>query len=257
MSWLKQKTILITGATGGIGSELVKQLSKIDTKLILTDIGEIGTEQIPENLREKVVGTFSADLSSEEGCKKAYENALNISPEVDILINNAGVAIVGGFLDIPNEKWKKLLDINLYAPVYLTRLFLPAMLERGIGHIVNISSVAGHFAHKDLNYYSISKFGIRAMGEALYSEVFSKGVAVSNVYPFFTDTKILSSEQYTVEKRELPSYLVDKVEDVVSEIIKGMEKRELHIFPGFRAKGMNFFHRIFPEVTSFLARGLA
>lgn len=256
MSWLDQKTILITGANGGIGSELIRQLAAINTQLILTDMHIEGLESIASAYKDKVAGTFAADLSSEKGCKEAYEKAISISPQIDILINNAGVAVIGGFLDVPDEKWKKLLDINLYAPIYLTRLFLPAMIQRGIGQIVNVSSVAGHLAHKDLNYYSISKFGLRAMGEALSAEVSRKGVAVSNVYPFFTDTKILSSEQYTEDKRQLPSYLVDKVEDVVAEMIKGIEKRDLHIFPGFRAKGMNFFHRLFPELTTFLGKGL-
>lgn len=254
MTWLDNKIILITGAGGGIGSELTLQLTKRNVRLILTDKEVISNTGISN--QERIIGQFTADLSQEDGCQQVFQQAKAISPRIDILINNAGIAVMGGFLAVPQEKWQQLLAINLHAPIHLSRLFLPAMIEHECGHIVNISSMAGHFAHKDLNYYSISKFGLRAMGEALHAELVGSGVAISNVYPFFTDTGILASKQYNKRKKQIPSLFVERVEDVVADIIRGIEKKELHIFPGLYARGLNLVQQIFPGLRSFLSRGM-
>ncbi|RHX83339.1 SDR family NAD(P)-dependent oxidoreductase [Leptospira stimsonii] len=264
MSKLKEKTILITGANGGFGRELTKQLLEKGANLILTDLKAPSTDpdfylhrkwlesykngSQPKNIG-KILGSFSGDLQTQEGCKDVYQNTLKLSPKgVDVLINNAGLAFKGGLLDVPDKNWNLILDVNLYAPIHLSRLFVPAMLERKQGQIVNLSSVAGHVAAGELIYYSISKFGIRAMGEAMDADLRKKGVAVTNVYPFFADTGILKSQQFG-KQQDIPMGIVDSPISVVKAIVKGMEKRKLHVFPGIKSKTISFFSRMTPNIV--------
>ncbi|EQA38245.1 KR domain protein [Leptospira inadai serovar Lyme str. 10] len=251
MSNLNGKHILITGANGGFGRELTKQLLEKGANLILTDMKAPDTK--PETYLDgkkasgRILGSFAVDLSTEAGCVKAHKEALKIDPKVDILINNAGLAFMGRLLDVPNDKWKLILDVNLYAPIYLSRLFLPAMLDRKYGHIVNLSSVAGITAPGELVYYSISKFGIRALGKALDSGYRRHGVYTTNVYPFFADTNILKSEQFGGDKQKVvPPAIVDSPVMVVRAIVRGMEKKKLHVFPGFTSKMIRFLTRLSP-----------
>ncbi|TGK26295.1 SDR family oxidoreductase [Leptospira yasudae] len=264
MSRLKDKTILITGANGGFGRELTKQLLEKGANVILTDLKAPGTDadfylhrRWLENGKNgfhpksvgKILGSFSGDLQTQEGCKDVYQNTLKLSPRgVDVLINNAGLAFKGGLLDVPDKNWNLILDVNLYAPIHLSRLFVPAMLERKQGQIVNLSSVAGQVAPGELIYYSISKFGIRAMGEAMDADLRKKGVAVTNVYPFFADTGILKSQQFG-KQQDVPKSIVDSPADVVKAIVKGMEKRKLHVFPGIKSKTISFFNRMTPNIV--------
>ncbi|MCG6166913.1 SDR family NAD(P)-dependent oxidoreductase [Leptospira sanjuanensis] len=264
MSRLKDKTILITGANGGFGRELTKQLLEKGANVILTDLKAPGTDadfylhrRWLENGKNgfqpksagKILGSFSGDLQTQEGCKDVYQNTLKLSQRgVDVLINNAGLAFKGGLLDVPDKNWNLILDVNLYAPIHLSRLFVPAMLERKQGQIVNLSSVAGQVAPGELIYYSISKFGIRAMGEAMDADLRKKGVAVTNVYPFFADTGILKSQQFG-KQQDVPKSIVDSPVDVVKAIVKGMEKRKLHVFPGIKSKTISFFNRMTPNIV--------
>ncbi len=252
MSRLRGKNILITGANGGFGRELTKQLLKKGANLILTDMKAPETKPDfylgdSKPVEGKILGSFGADLSTESGCGKAYKETIKIHPKVDVLVNNAGLAFMGKLLDVPTEKWKLILDVNLYAPIYLSQLFLPGMLERKYGQIVNLSSCAGITAPGELVYYSVSKFGIRALGEALDSGYRSQGIYTTNIYPFFADTNILKSEQFGGGKqRVVPPAIVDSPQMVVRAIVRGMEKRKMHVFPGFTAKLLRFLTRLSP-----------
>lgn len=251
-SRLQGKNILITGASGGFGKELTRQLLQKGSNLILTDLKAPETKisfytDGLESVKGKILGSFAADLSSEAGCGKAYKEAIKIHPQVDVLVNNAGLAFMGKLLDVPAAKWKLILDVNLYAPIYLSQLFLPGMLQRKYGQIVNLSSCAGITAPGELVYYSVSKFGIRALGEALDSGYRSQGVYTTNIYPFFADTAILKSEQFGTEKpKVVPPLIVDSPKMVVRAIVRGMEKRKMHVFPGFTAKLLRFLTRLSP-----------
>ncbi|TGL63723.1 SDR family NAD(P)-dependent oxidoreductase [Leptospira sarikeiensis] len=252
MSRLRGKNILITGASGGFGRELTKQLLKKGANLVLTDMKAPETKQEfylgdSKPVEGKILGSFAADLSNEGGCVKAHKEAIKIQPKIDVLVNNAGLAFGGRLLDVPMEKWKLILDVNLYAPIYLSRLFLPAMLERKYGQIVNLSSCAGITAPGELVYYSVSKFGIRALGEALDSGYRSQGIYTTNIYPFFADTNILKSEQFGTDKpKVVPAAIVDSPQMVVRAIVRGIEKRKMHVFPGFTAKMLRFLTRLSP-----------
>jgi short-subunit dehydrogenase len=253
------KIIMITGATGGLGKEMVKSFSQEGAKLILSDINHDSLEMLKSTYNNSVLGTVEADLTKEEGCKVLVDTILSQYGVPDILINNAGIATLGKFCDTPEEKWESVISLNILAPMRITYPILKKMRDRKSGYIVNISSVAGLIAVPGLVAYSTSKFAIKAFGEALYHEYKDYGIFVSNLYPFFTDTPILQSEQFGFkEKKAIPEFLLSTPKDVIKDLLIGMKKNELHIYPGVVSQSIDLITRIFPGLMeSFSGKQIA
>ena len=140
----------------------------------------------------------------------------------------------------------------------LSSLFLPAMVERGSGHLVNISSVAGWIGAQGLSAYCASKFGLRGFGESLAYDLYGTGVQVTNIYPSFSRTPILDSPQYGFgERRDVPEYLVSEPADVVKRMIKGIRRNKLHVFPDRHSPIIHYVTRLVPWMVPFIDRRLS
>lgn len=162
---IQNKTILITGAFGGLGRKFIKYFLESGAKLILTDymvpanLTSLFREEHISNVYQKnVLSIFAIDLLQPGSCKEIY-NKVNSIASIDILVNNAGVAVGGYYHQIPFEENQKLMQINLIAPMELTHLFLQDFSQRNAGHLVYIPSVAGYIATAFGTSYSASKFG--------------------------------------------------------------------------------------------------
>ena len=166
MTQLKDAVVLITGAAGGFGQELTRQLLKAGSRLILTDLEVDILEQQVAGIQQEtrtgeVLACLVADLSTSEGCDLLYDQVQALNTPIDILINNAGIAVFGRMDEVPQQQWERLMYVNLLAPMRLSSLFVADMIARRSGHIVNISSAAGWIAIAGLTQYSTSKFGLR------------------------------------------------------------------------------------------------
>lgn len=244
MSYFDGKTVLLTGANGGLGSEMARQLGATSARLVLTDLG-------PKPVVEHggVVRYVQADISSREGCEALLGACRDAAPAIDVLINNAGIASVGDFVDVPDEAWERQIDVNLVAPMRLTRRLLPAMIARRSGHVVNVSSVGGHVGMPRTATYAATKWGLRGFGIALRGEVEAHGVCVSTVYPTFTRTPILDADRYGPRARgALPAFLVDRPDAVVRATLAGVARREAHIFPSASARASAALARLSPRL---------
>lgn len=249
----RNKKILITGATGGLGREMVSQFSELGGNLYITDLSEESLNILKNRFSNAVYGGFGVDLSNHDGCEELYSRVTREFGTPDILINNAGIATLGRFSDTPVEKWEAVININLFAPMRLTHKFLKDMVRRKSGNIVNISSVAGLVASAGLAAYSTSKFGIRAFGEAIYHEYRTLGIGVTNLYPFFTDTPILRSEQFGFkENKMIPGFLLSSPEEVIRVLIGGLREGKLHVYPGLISRTMEFLTRTMPGLIESL-----
>lgn len=258
------KTVLITGAAGGFGREMTRQLLQAGSLLILSDrslsavhaaaaeiAAMLGSRAVPG----KVIGYAAADLASAEGCEELYRQTQAISPAIDVLINNAGIAMSGAFVDVPQPKWELLMQINLLAPMRLTAQFLPGMIARRTGMIINISSCAGLIGTAGLVPYSTSKFGLRGFGEALAHEVAPHGINVTNVYPFFARTPILNSERFgQTTPQALPDRIIEDPAAVVAELLAGAQAGRRHVYPGPTAKRIYTMQRLGPWAAQTIAR---
>lgn len=248
------KLVVITGATGGFGTELTYSFLREGAEILLTDISDTTLKSFVTKVKGlgkgKILGSIAVDLTTKEGCEDLVKYTIGYSEfGPDILINNAGLASFGPFQETPNARWEKIMELNLLAPMRLTHEFLPKMIKRGSGHIANVSSVAGLVASPGLAAYSSSKFGIRAFGEALAKEVKPFGLGVTNIYPFFTRTPILQSEQFGVsERKEIPDFLLSDPRDVIQDLLQGIKNNSLHVYPGPISLLFDFLSRLAPGI---------
>ena len=248
-------TVLITGAGGGLGRQMTRQFRAAGAKLILTDISDRALRGVTEDAGDDLVASVAADLATEEGCGAVAGICRSRDVVPDILVNNAGIGVAGRLDHIPPDRWETLMQLNLLAPMRLCSLFLPEMIERGSGHIVNISSLAGWVGSHGLSAYCASKFGLRGFGESLAADLEDTGVHVTNVYPCFSQTPILDSPQYGYEQRRtVPAYLISEPSDVVARMIKGVRRNRLHVFPDKYARSMHYVTRFAPWLVPLLTR---
>jgi NAD(P)-dependent dehydrogenase (short-subunit alcohol dehydrogenase family) len=255
MTDLANKTVLITGAGGGFGRQMVKQFGAAGAKLVLTDIDERALQGAVADAGNHLVATVAADLASVAGCDAVAETCAALGLVPDILVNNAGIGVAGRLDHIPGDQWESLMQLNLLAPMRLCNRFVPGMAERGSGHIVNISSLAGWTGSRGLSAYCASKFGLRGFGVSLAADLEDTGVHVTNVYPCFSRTAILDSPQYGFEqRREVPAYLISDPADVVACILDGVRRKRLHVFPDKYARVIYYISRFAPWLLPALDR---
>ena len=250
-------TVLITGAGGGFGRQMVRQFRAAGAKLLLTDVSDDALQGALDDAGTDLVAAVVADLSTREGCSAIADLCASTSVTPDILVNNAGMAVAGRLDHVPRDRWETLMQLNLLAPMRLCDLFLPAMIERRSGHIVNVSSIAGWIGSQGLSSYCASKFGLRGFGESLAGELKGTGVHVTNVYPCFSRTPILDSPQYGYEQRRgVPEYLVSDPADVVARVIEGVRRNRRHVFPDRHARLIHYVTRFAPWLVPLLDRRL-
>ncbi len=263
MTELQSATVLLTGASGGFGQEFIKQLIAAGSYLILTDRDRPHLEHTLSTLipnREPILATLEADLNSRSGCQSLYDQVIALHRPIDILINNAGIAIFGRMDEVPSEKWEEVMQLNLLTPMRLSTLFVPQMIERQSGHIVNISSVAGWSAPAGLAHYSASKFGLRGFSEGLANELKPFQVKVTAVYPYFSRTPILRSPGYGSLAQRLPEFPENQATDpaqVIHHILQGILQNRTQIFPDRTAQMIHLLKRYSPQLLQWLSHQLS
>lgn len=238
MNYLKDKKILLTGATGGFGQRFARQLLDEGAHLILADLDESALKKLAAEMKNlnhgysgSILALIPSDLSTPEGCKALYAKCEKICPDIDVLINNAGILTYGFFHETPADKWHKVMAINLFAPMHLSALFLPDMIARKSGHLVFMCSVSGFLATSFETAYTVSKFGLRGFSMALAGEVAKQGISITTIYPFWADTNIIKSSSYGAKKGKRPNpLLIMKPEQIVEASIKGIKKKKRHVY---------------------------
>lgn len=178
---LKQKVAVITGANKGIGLACVNQL--LEKGAIVYGICRSGCNVQHENFT-----CLKADVGKYDEVEQVMKTVFEKHPNVDILINNAGLGYFGFCEAIPLEKWHEMFSTNVNGIYYFTRLVLPGMKAQGSGHIVNIASTAGLEGYQQTTGYCATKFAVRGFSDALYKEVRDFGVKVTCIYPGSTKT---------------------------------------------------------------------
>lgn len=251
MTQLKEAVIVVTGASGGFGQQFIRQLLQAQSHLILTDIDETVLFQQVQVIQEevktgKVLACWGIDFQQSNSCQVFYERIQSLQISVDILINNAGIALYGRMDELPLEEWKKLMTINLLVPMELSSLLIKDMINRRQGHIVNISSVAGWIAAEGITPYTTSKFGLRGFSEGLFQEVKQYNIKVTVVYPFFSQTPILQSKKFGTlgeGKKTLPNYLITNPATIIERTLIAIKKDQLHVFPDVFSKILTFIKK--------------
>jgi all-trans-retinol dehydrogenase (NAD+) len=192
MTNLLAKKVLITGAASGIGRLMATRLAARGAHLILWDLNAPGLDALRSELAAKgaKVQTYTCDLAQRDAINSTAARVLEECGGVDVLINNAGIVNGKSLLDSSDDEIERTFRINTLALFSTTRAFLPGMLARGTGHVVNIASAAGLAGVPRLADYSASKFAVVGFDESLRLELKHQGsqVVTTLVCPFFIDT---------------------------------------------------------------------
>ena len=185
MTDLKNKNALITGAGKGIGKAIAIALAKEGVNVILISRTQADVDQLSTEISNFGVKTLalSADVSDINSINKAVEKALTEFTNIDILINNAGIAAFGNFLELEPTAWEKIIQVNLMGTYYTTRAVLPNMIERQTGDIINISSTAGLNGNALTSAYSASKFAVLGLTDSLMQEMRKHNIRVTALTP--------------------------------------------------------------------------
>ena len=261
MTNLNQAVVVITGATGGFGRELTRQLLQAGSRLILTDLDRDNLNHLAAKINSEIttgeiIACIESDLANREGCETLYQQVKALDIPIDILINNAGIGLFGRMDEVPVDKWERLMEVNLLAPMRLSSLFVADMIGRKQGHIVNISSLAGWIAPAGMAHYSSSKFGLRGFSEGLFNEVKPHNIKVTAVYPFFSRTPILQSERYGTLARDsqgFPEHLATDPALVMAQTIKAIARNQLHVFPDKMANRIHLLKQYFPKLFDWMS----
>ncbi|MDU0204818.1 3-ketoacyl-ACP reductase [Paenibacillus sp. MAH-36] len=206
MSSLNGKTALITGAGRGIGRATAIALAKEGVNIGMIGLNMTNLEKVSAELKQYnvVVSAATADVTDLESVTHAFEHIKSDLGPIDILINNAGIAKFGGFLDLTPEEWEKIIQVNLMGVYNVTRVLLPGMIERKSGDIINISSSAGQKGAPVTSAYSASKFAVIGLTESLMLEVRKHNIRVTALTPstvvtdLAIDTNLVSGNEENV-----------------------------------------------------------
>ena len=187
--------VLVTGAASGIGRETALAFARQGADLVICDIDEKGLDGVASSARALGRRVFArrVDVSKRDEMRSFAEEVHADGGPLDVLVNNAGVAISGGFLETSLDDWDWILSINLLGVIHGCHFFLPPMVERKRGHVVNVSSVAGFFAPAVLGAYCTTKFGVFGLSEALRAELAVHGLGVTTICPGIIDTPIVGA----------------------------------------------------------------
>ena len=185
---LKNKKVLITGATGGIGNSLVKKFSDLGAKIIASGTNEQKLENIKKIYQNVQIEKFK--LEEHQNIEKFIEKVFNDLGGLDILINNAGITLDNISIRLTEENWKKVLDINLTSSFLMCKFAIKKMLKQKFGKIINITSVVGHTGNLGQANYSASKAGMVAFSKSLALEYAKKNININCVSPGFIQTEM-------------------------------------------------------------------
>jgi len=243
----KNKIILITGAASGIGRAFANAFSKAGASTVLLDINTRELKHVHSIIasRGQESTAIQLDLRDRNAIDDASKQVIDRFGNIDMLINNAGIAISGILRDLSLEDFKKTLDINLMAPIYLVEKFLPRMLGKQSGHVINIASIDARCPLPMLSPYNAAKRGIRFYSNILRMEVEKHGIGVTTVYPGAVSTNIALNA--TVRTKSLSNDLLANKETIlrgnivnvftpdmlVGKIIKGLRDGDpnQHLLP--------------------------
>jgi clavulanate-9-aldehyde reductase len=216
---LSSRVVAVTGASSGIGEATALACARAGAAVALAArrldrIEALAQRIVADGGRAIAVQT---DVGEEPEAQAFVQRAHSELGRLDVLVNNAGVMLLGPIENAPTEEWRQMIHANVYGVLYCTHAALPLMREQGSGHIVNVSSVAGRFARAGSGVYNLTKFGVGAFSESLRQEIAPAGLRVTLIEPGAVATELV--EQNRPEIRQVIAGVLADVEPLRSEDI--------------------------------------
>ncbi len=214
---LKGKVAIVTGASSGIGEATALELARHGCRVAIVARRKDRLDELAKTIEKNGKGgvfVIEADITDKETCQKIVDEVIKKWRLVDVLVNNAGVMLLGPTKDAPIEEWERMVQLNVLGLMYMTYAALPNMRSQKGGHIVNISSVAGRTVRAGSGVYNATKWGVNVFTEALRQELVEEQshIRTTLIEPGAVDT-------------ELASHNRPEVQHVLEERWKGMKKK--------------------------------
>ena len=221
MNDLKDKNIIVTGASGGIGNSIIKKLSETGANILASGTKIEKLEDLKKTFRNIKILKF--DISQSDKIEEFIENATNdLGGSLDCIINNAGITQDNLAIRMSLEEWQKVIDINLTSTFLLSKFAIKKMLKNKSGKIVNITSVVGHTGNLGQSNYTASKAGIIAMSKSLAIEYAKKNININCVSPGFIKTAMTDKiddkfKELIISK--IPSARLGEADDIANAVL--------------------------------------
>lgn len=251
---VKDKVIVVTGAGSGIGRALAGALVQKGARVAAVDLNEqtLGETLVLAGPLQDRISRHTVNVSDRAAVEQLPGAVIAAHGAVDGIINNAG--IIQPFVrlnDLSFEAIERVLNVNLYGVIYMTKAFLPHLLKRPAAHIVNVSSMGGFFPVPGQTLYGASKAAVKLLTEGLYSELTDTNVGVTVVFPGAIATNITQNSGIDIpagaSSESARSFPTTSAEDAAATIIEGMENDRFQVYIGRDAKSMNLLYRLSPR----------
>lgn len=248
------RTVVLTGAASGIGKALANALCRSGATVHALDINAEGLADLAcacEGLG--VIHCAVVDVCDIASYTLAVNEVIRISKSIDYLFNNAGVTLLGEAQNLPFDRWKWLLDINLMGVIHGTHLIYPLMISQGSGHIINTASIAGATGYATAAAYTTSKAAILEFSRSLRSEAKAYGVKISVACPGYVDSEIFTQDRIVGADREamirdLPVKMMSPDQAALGFLAGVVRGEETMVFP-LSAKLLWYLSRWAPSMT--------
>lgn len=262
MREIRGAVAVVTGAASGIGRALAVDLAKLGAQVALADVNAAGLEETRRLLGDAKARSYVVDVSKASAVEDFAHRVQQDFGRASLLVNNAGVALMGTFAEISLEDMKWLVDINFWGVVYGCKFFLPLLQQEPDAHIVNVSSIFGLIGPPGQTAYAASKFAVRGFSESLRGELqATSGIKVTSVHPAGIATPIAHSARaargVTEAARQEAEEYFKKVALVTPEeasrvIVKGILGNKNRVLIGSDAYHIDRIQRLFPARASVL-----
>jgi len=242
----KNKIVLITGASSGIGKQSAIEFAKLGASVILIARRKEKLDELANELKKFNVQTLAlqCDVSDKEQVKRMSKTVLEKFDSIDILVNNAGFAIYGSVKDLSIDEIESQMETNYFGMMYCIKNFLPSMLEKKSGHIVNVASVAASFGLPGIASYCASKFAMLGFSEGLKHELNGTGVGITVVSPIMVRTDFFDHPSLKKMSKHPPISINSKT--VAKAILKATNSSRLEIIVPSVVRSVVWLKHTFP-----------
>ncbi len=224
---VKDKIILVTGGANGIGKALCERFyADGAAKVFVADIDFDNAEEVAKSINGKAL---RLDVSDEANCRSVIAEILSEAGRIDLVCSNAGIGGADGCLEVANDVWQKIYEVNVLSHIYLARAVFPAMIERGAGAFLITASAAGLLTHPTAVPYSVSKHAVVALAENLAIEFHAKGIYISCLCPQGVKTNLIASAEGEPENFLMAEAI--SVEECAGAVVNALEKETFLILP--------------------------
>jgi len=254
----ERKIAIVTGGGSGIGRELCKQLAAGGATVVVSDINGESAEVVAAAI-DKTGGRATAatlDVTDADAVQALVDTTNSEHGRIDLMFNNAGIAIIGEALDMELADWYRIFDINVRGVVHGVHAVYPIMVKQGSGHIVNTASVAGLAPAPNLTAYAATKHAVVGLSRSLRAEAVFHGVDVSVVCPGVIDTAITHNAKVVNLDRDKLTDLPIKImsaDKCAKEILRGVAKNKPEIVVTAHGRAIYGIQRLAPKIASRLA----